>query len=236
LKKRTKKLLLPLHLSPDEIEAIQLTLGVSLRAVGVGLPIALLLATLLSRFRFPGKFLVNAAVHLPLMLPPVVTGWLLLLIFGVNGPVGSLLDRILHIRLAFTETGAAFACGVMILPLMVRAIRLSLDAVDPGLLQAARSLGAGPLDAFASITLPLAAPGVLAAAVLGYTASLGEFGAVITFAASIPGQTRTLPLAIYAALDTPGGEAIAARLSIVSICLALAGLSIAELLSRRQAR
>jgi molybdate transport system permease protein len=224
-----------LQLSPDELEAIELTLGVSLRAVGVGLPIALLLAALLQR-SFPGRFLLNAAIHLPLMLPPVVTGWLLLLVFGVNGPIGAFLDQTLHIRLAFTETGAALACGVMILPLMVRAIRLSLDAIDPGLLQAARSLGAGPLDRFLSVSLPLAAPGVLAAAVLGTTASLGEFGAVITFAASIPGQTRTLPLAIYAALDTPGGEAIAARLSIVSICLALAGLSFAEFLSRRQAR
>jgi molybdate transport system permease protein len=228
------------QLSGDEIEALELTLGVSIRAVGLGLPIALLLATLLSRFEFPGKFIINAAVHLPLMLPPVVTGWLLLLIFGVNGPVGAMLDSIFHIRLAFTENGAAFACGVMILPLMVRAIRLSIDAIDPGLLAAARSLGARPLDRFISITLPLAAPGVLAAAVLGYTASLGEFGAVITFAASIPGQTRTLPLAIYAALDTPGGEAVAARLSIVSIILALAGLSLAEILSlasrRRQRR
>ncbi len=223
------------HLSEDELEAIRLTLGVALRAVGVGLPIALLLATVLQR-RFPGKFLLNAAIHLPLMLPPVVTGWLLLLIFGVNGTIGAFLDQYLHIRLAFTETGAAFACGVMILPLMVRAIRLSLDSIDLGLLQAARTLGAGPLDSFLSITLPLAAPGVLAAAVLGYTASLGEFGAVITFAASIPGQTRTLPLAIYAALDSPGGETIAARLSIVSIALALAGLSLAEFLGRRQAR
>jgi molybdate transport system permease protein len=222
--------------SADEIEAIELTLGVSLRAVGVGLPVALLLATLLSRTRWPGKFILNAVVHLPLMLPPVVTGWLLLLVFGVNGPIGAFLDRVLDIRLAFTETGAALACGVMILPLMVRAIRLSLDATDPGLLAAARSLGAGPLDRFASITLPLAGPGVLAAAVLGYTASLGEFGAVITFAASIPGQTRTLPLAIYAALDTPGGEAVAARLSIVSIMLALAGLTLAEILAQAARR
>ncbi len=219
------------QLSADEMEALWLTLGVSLRAVGVGLPIALLLAAVLSRFTFPGKFLLNAGVHLPLMLPPVVTGWLLLLLFGVNGPVGALLDRVLHVRLAFTENGAALACGVMILPLMVRAIRLSIDAIDPGLLAAARSLGAGPFDRFASVTLPLAAPGVLAAAVLGYTASLGEFGAVITFAASIPGQTRTLPLAIYSALETPGGEAAAARLSTLSIGLALAGLSLAEILS-----
>jgi molybdate transport system permease protein len=179
---------------------------------------------------------VNAVVHLPLMLPPVVTGWLLLLVFGVNGPVGAFLERYFHVRLVFTEAGAAFACGVMIFPLMVRAIRLSLDAIDPGFLQAARTLGARPLDRFFSITLPLAAPGVLAACVLGYTASLGEFGAVITFAASIPGQTRTLPLAIYAALETPGGEAVAARLSIVSIVLAVAGLVLAEVLAPRARR
>ncbi len=223
-------------LSPDELQALYLTLGVSLRAVGFGLPLALIFSLLLSRFRFPGRFLVNAVVHLPLMLPPVVTGWLLLLVFGVNGPVGAFLERYFHVRLGFTEAGAAFACGVMIFPLMVRAIRLSLDAIDPGFLQAARTLGARPLDRFFSITLPLAAPGVLAACVLGYTASLGEFGAVITFAASIPGQTRTLPLAIYAALETPGGEAVAARLSIVSIVLAVAGLVLAEVLAPRARR
>ncbi len=222
-------------ISPDEQEAILLTLGVSLRAVGVGLPLALLAATLLSR-AFPGRFVLHAFVHLPLMLPPVVTGWLLLLVFGVNGPVGALLERWLHLRLVFTEAGAALACGVMIFPIMVRSIRLSLDAIDQKLLQAARTLGAGAFDRFLSITLPLAAPGVLAAAVLGFTASIGEFGAVITFAASIPGQTQTLPLAIYAALETPGGEAVAARLSIVSIILAVAGLGIAELLATRTNR
>lgn len=208
----------------------------SLRAVGFALPAAILVSVLLSWGRFPGRFLLNALVHLPLMLPPVVTGWLLLLVFGVNGPVGALLERWLHVRLVFTEAGAAFACGVMIFPLMVRAIRLSLEAIDPGLDQAARTLGAGVLDRFCSITLPLAAPGVLAALVLGYTASLGEFGAVITFAASIPGQTRTLPLAIYAALDTPGGEAVAARLSVLSICLALIGLVVSEILSPARRR
>ena len=174
-------------------------------------------------------------MHLPLVLPPVVTGWLLLLIFGVNGPVGAWLNR-LGIRLVFTEMGAALACAVMVFPLMVRAMRLSLDAIDPALEQAARSLGARGLDRFATITLPLAAPGVLAAAALGYTASLGEFGAVITFAANIPGQTRTLPLAIYAALETPGGEAQAARLAVMSIGLAVAGLALAELLAPRRPR
>ncbi len=170
------------------------------------------------------------------MLPPVVTGWLLLLLFGLNGPVGAALEKYFSLRLVFTENGAALACGVMIFPLMVRAIKLSLEAIDPGLLQAARTLGAGAFDRFWSITLPLAMPGVLAAAILGYTASLGEFGAVITFAANIPGETRTLPLAIYTALETPGGEAVAARLSVVAILLALLGLGIAEMLSARAGR
>ena len=194
---------------------------------------AILAATLLARGRFPGRFVLHALVHLPLVLPPVVTGWLLLLVFGVDGPVGSVLDR-LGIRLVFTETGAALACAVMVFPLMVRALRLSLDAIDPALEQAARSLGAHRLDRFVSVTLPLAAPGVLAAAVLGYTASLGEFGAVITFAANIPGQTRTLPLAIYSALETPGGEAQAARLAAMSIGLAVLGLALAEAVAPRR--
>lgn len=225
-----------LGLSVDEWEALLLTLGVALRAVGLGLPLAILVALVLSRGRFPGRFLLHALVHLPLLLPPVVTGWLLLLVFGVNGPAGALLERLFGFRLVFTEAGASLACGVMIFPLMVRAVRLSLEAVDGRLLQAARTLGARPFDRFASITLPLALPGVLAASVLGFTASLGEFGAVITFAANIPGETRTLPLAIYAALETPGGEAAAARLSIVSIALALLGLGLAEVLSARAGR
>ena len=222
-------------LSSDEQETVLLTLGVAFRAVAFALPLALTAATALSRWRFPGRFLLHALVHLPLVLPPVVTGWLLLLVFGVDGPVGGWLRRVLGIRLVFSEAGAALACAVMVFPLMVRAMRLSLDAIDPALEQAARTLGAGPLNRFVSVTLPLAAPGVLTAAVLGYTASLGEFGAVITFAANIPGQTRTLPLAIYAALETPGGEAMAARLATMSVILALAGLGLAELLARRRA-
>ncbi len=209
-------------------------MGVSARAVGFGLPLAMLAALVLARGRFWGHGLLNAAVFLPLVLPPVVTGWLLLLVFGIQGPVGAILYRHFHLRLAFTESGAALACGVMIFPLMVRAIRLSLEAADPGLDQAARTLGAGRLDRFFSITLPLASPGVLAAAILGYTASLGEFGAVITFAANIPGQTRTLPLAIYSALETPGGEALAARLSLWSVALALGGLLLSEALAPRR--
>ncbi len=208
---------------------------VAARAVALSLPLALLAALVLARGRFPGRFLLHAAIHLPLMLPPVVTGWLLLLGFGTQGPVGAWLLRHFHIHLAFTEAGAALACAVMTFPLMVRAIRLSLDAIDPHLEQAARTLGAHFLSRFFSITLPLAAPGVLAAAMLGYTASLGEFGAVITFAANIPGQTRTLPLAIYAALETSGGEAHAAKLAGCSIALAVIGLLLAELIGRKKA-
>ncbi len=222
-------------MTPEEHQAVVLTLHIALLAVAGALPLAVLAAILLARGRFPGRFLLNAAVHLPLMLPPVVTGWLLLLVFGIQGPVGARLLHWFGIRLVFTEAGAALACGVMVFPLMVRAIRLSLEAIDPNLEQAARTLGAHALDRFVSITLPLAAPGVLAAAVLGYTASLGEFGAVITFAANIPGQTRTLPLAVYAALETPGGEAQAARLALMSVSLALGGLLLAELLSPRRA-
>ena len=221
-------------MTPEERQTVLLTLNVALRATAFALPVAILAAVLLARGRFPGRFLLNALVHLPLMLPPVVTGWLLLLVFGVNGPVGAWLFRWLHVRLAFTQAGAALACGVMVFPLMVRAVRLSLDAIDPQLEQAARTLGAHGPSRFFSITLPLALPGVLAAAVLGYTASLGEFGAVITFAANIPGQTRTLPLAIYTALDTEGGEAQAARLALMSVALAIVGLVFAEVLGPRR--
>jgi len=206
---------------------------VAARSVGVGLPLAVAAALLLARCRFPGRPLLDALVHLPMVLPPVVVGWLLLLTFGVRGPIGALLQQWFGVRLVFTTAGAALACGVMAFPLMVRAVRLSLEAVDPGLEQAARTLGAGRLDRFCSVTLPLAAPGVLVGAIVGYAACLGEFGAVITFAANIPGQTQTLPLAIYAALQTPGGEAIAARLSLVSLMFALAGLLLADQASKR---
>jgi molybdate transport system permease protein len=197
------------------------------------LPLALALAFLLSRGRFVGRGLLDTLAHLPLVLPPVVVGWLLLLLFGLHGPIGAWLHDWFGIRLVFSRTGAELACAVMILPLMLRAIRLSLEAVDPGLEQAARSLGAGAWDRFLSITLPLAAPGVLVAAITGFAAALGEFGAVITFAANIPGQTQTLPLAIYSALQSPGGEAAAARLSLVSVALAVIFLTLAEALGRR---
>ncbi len=206
------------------------------RAVGFGLPLAVATAVLLARFRFPGRSVLNALVHLPLVLPPVVTGWLLLIVFGVQGPLGALLASVLHVRLAFTEAGAALACAVMSFPVMVRSVRLALDAVDPRLEAAARSLGAGFFDRLFTITLPLAAPGVLMAAVLGYTTCLGEFGAVITFAANIPGQTQTLPLAIYTALEAPGGEAEAARLAICSIVLAVAGLTLSDIVAARIGR
>ena len=219
--------------TPDEWQAIRLTLIVASRAVLADLPVALGLAFLLSRVRFPGRGVLDTVAHLPLVLPPVVVGWLLLLLFGLHGPVGALLHDWFGIRLVFTRTGAELACAVMILPLMLRAIRLSLEAVDPGLEQAARTLGAGAWDRFLSITLPLAAPGVLVAAITGFAAALGEFGAVITFAANIPGQTQTLPLAIYSALQSPGGEAAAARLSLVSVGLAVVLLTAAESLGRR---
>ena len=210
-----------------------LTLDVSARATLGGLPVAIGLAFALARGRFPGRILLDALAHLPLVLPPVVVGWLLLLIFGLHGPIGAWLYSLLGVRLVFTKGGAVLACAVMILPLMLRAIRLSLEAIDPGLEQAAHTLGAGALDRFATVTLPLAAPGVLVGAVIGFAASLGEFGAVITFAANIPGQTQTLPLAIYTALQVPGGEETAARLSLVSVVLAVVFLVAAEALNRR---
>ncbi len=222
-------------LSPDEWQAVRLSLLVAARAVGFGLPLAIAAAWLLARRRFPGRALLDVVLHMPLVLPPVVTGWLLLLVFGVRGPVGAVLQEWFGIRFVFTTGGAALACGVMVFPIMVRSIRLSLEAVEPGLEQAARSLGAGRLDRFFTITLPLASPGVLVGAVVAYATSLGEFGAVITFAASIPGETQTLPLAIYAALQSPGGEEVAARLSLVSMLLAMAGLIASDVAGRRLA-
>jgi molybdate transport system permease protein len=210
-----------------------LTLAVAARAVSFGLPLAVLTAWVLARTRFPGRQLLSALVHLPLALPPVVTGWLLLIIFGIRGPVGSALYDWFGVRLVFTTAGASLACAVMTFPVMVRAVRLSLEAADLGLEQAARTLGAGRLDRLFNVVLPLASPGILVGAIVGYATCLGEFGAVITFAASIPGQTQTLPLAIYAALQVPGGEATAAKLSLVSITLALVGLLLSEWLGRR---
>jgi len=220
-------------LSPEEWEAVWLTLGVAARAVGFGLPVAVVVAWVLVRYRFPGRPILNALVHLPMVLPPVVTGWLLLILFGVRGPLGALLFDLFGIRLVFTTAGAALACAVMTFPVMVRSIRLSLEAVDPRLEHAARTLGASTLDRLITVTLPLASPGILVGAVVAYATCLGEFGAVITFAANIPGQTQTLPLAIYAALQVPGGEAKAAELSMVSLTLALIGLLLSEWLNKR---
>jgi molybdate transport system permease protein len=192
------------------------------------LPVAFAIAWLLARGRFPGKILIEAIVYLPLVVPPVVTGWVLLLAFAPGGPLGFFSDGVL-----FRWTGAAIAAGIMALPLMVRAIRLSIEAVDRRLEGAARTLGAGPWRVFWTITLPLSLPGLLAGTVLGFARSLGEFGATITFVSNVPGQTQTLPLAIYAALQRPDGDAIALRLSALSVVVALAALVASELLARR---
>jgi molybdate transport system permease protein len=220
-------------LTPEEWSVVALSLRVSLAAVALTLPLAYALAWLLARRRFPGRLLLDALVHMPLVLPPVVTGWLLLLLFGRNGPIGGWLDAQFGVTLVFRWTGAALAAAVMALPLMVRAMRLSIEAVDRRLVDAARTLGARPGRAFLTITLPLSAPGIAAGAMLGFARSLGEFGATITFASNIAGETRTLPLAIYTGLQLPGGESLVTRLSIVSVILSVAALVVSELLVRR---
>jgi molybdate transport system permease protein len=223
-------------LSGVEVQALVTSLLVAGRATVFALPLAILVAWILARPRVPGRFVLNALAHAPLVLPPVVVGYALLLVFGVRGPVGSVLLRTLHLRLAFTGWGAALAAGVMAFPLMVRALRLAFEAIDPGLDIAARSLGARGLDRFLNIALPLAAPGVAAALIIGFASCLGEFGAVITFAANIPGVTQTLPLAIYAALQSPDGDAMALRLSLISFTIAVIALAASEALSRRAQR
>lgn len=215
---------------------VALSLKVGLVATLVTLPLAFALAYLLARARFPGKVLVDGLVHLPLVVPPVVTGWLLLLAFAPAGPVGGWLERWFGVSVMFRWTGAAIAAGVMALPLMVRAMRLSIEAVDRRLEDAARTLGASRARVFRTITLPLSLPGVLAAAVLGFARALGEFGATITFVSNVPGETQTLPLAIYAALQTPDGEAQVLRLALVAVALSLAALVASELLARRAGR
>jgi molybdate transport system permease protein len=216
-----------------ELEALRLSLEVAGRSVGFSLPLAVLAAWVLTRARFPGRMLLDAFVHLPLVLPPVAVGYVLLLLFGTRGPIGGWLHAHFGIQLAFTMAGAALATAVMTFPLMVRAIRLSLENVDRGLEEAARTLGAGPLDRFLSVTLPLMLPGILAGAVTAFSAGLGEFGAVIVFASNVPGVTRTLPLALYTALQSPTGDPLALRLAILSFALGLTGLLISELLVRR---
>jgi len=216
-----------LTLTTAETEALLLSLKVSAVAVVCALPLAIAMALLLTK-QFPGRAILDAVVYLPIVLPPVVMGYLLLITFGLRAPVGSWLDETFGIRFMFSWTGAALAAGIITFPFQVRAIRLALDAIDPGLMQAAETLGAGPLDRFVSVILPLAAPGILAGAVTAYAASLGEFGAIITFVSNIPGETRTLPLAIYTAIQTPGGEAAAARLVLLAVVLAFAGLILSE--------
>jgi molybdate transport system permease protein len=211
-------------------------LTVAARSVAVSLPVAIVVGWLLARKEFWGKALLDGLVHVPLVLPPVVVGYLLLLTFGVRGPIGALLYDWFGVRLVFTAEGASLATAIMFFPLMVRAIRLSVEAIDPGLEAAARTLGAGALDRFLTITLPLMLPGIIAGAIVAFAAGLGEFGAVITFVSNIPGETQTLPLAIYTATQTPGGDATAARLAGVSFALAFAGLLASEFLARRVRR
>src|SRR5215467_14976941 len=219
-----------------EIDALLLSLEVAARSVGFSLPLAVLAAWILTRARFPGRTLFDAFVHLPLVLPPVAVGYVLLLLLGAQAPLGRWLQARFGIQLAFTTAGAALATAVMTFPLMVRAIRLSLENVDRGLEAAARTLGARALDRFFTVTLPLMLPGILAGAVTAFAAGLGEFGAVITFASNIPGVTRTLPLALYTAMQSPTGDLPAARLATISIVLGLIGLLLSELLARRVRR
>jgi len=221
-------------LTAEEWGIILLSLKVSLVAVVLTLPVAFSLAWALARGRFPGKLVLDALVHLPLVVPPVVTGWLLLIAFGRNGPVGRVLEQWFGLIFMFRWTGAALAAAVMALPLMVRAIRLSIEAVDIRLEQASRTLGATPWRCFLSITLPLSLPGIVAGAMLGFARSLGEFGATISFVSNIPGETRTLPLAIYTALQVPGGETMVARLALISVLLSFAALIASELIVRRR--
>jgi len=220
--------------TPLEIEALGLSLRVALWSVAVSLPFGLAVAWLLGRHEFFGKTLLNGIVHLPLVLPPVVVGYLLLLLLGRQGPLGGWLYATFGISLPFTWEGAALAAAVMAFPLMVRAMRLSLEAVDRDLETAARTLGASRLGVFVTITLPLTLPGILAGAVLAFARSLGEFGATITFVSNIPGETRTLPLALYSLIQTPGGEAGALRLAVLSIVVSLGALAASEGLARRQ--
>ena len=219
-------------MTPEEWGIVWLSLKVSGVAIGLVAPLAFGVAWALARRRFPGRVLLDALVHMPLVLPPVVTGWLLLLAFGAEGPLGRLLAGA-GVSLMFRWTGAALACAVMALPLMVRSMRLSIEAVDRRLEQAAQTLGASPWRVFATITVPLAMPGILAGLVLGFARSLGEFGATITFVSNIPGETQTLPLAIYAALQTPGAEDSVTRLALMAVALSVAALVASEALNRR---
>ena len=222
-----------LNLSPDEWVALTLSLKVAFWATLASLPVAILVAYALARWRFPGRSFLDALVHLPLVLPPVVTGYLLLMTFGRQGPAGQFLESWFGIVLSFRWTGAALAAAVMAFPLMVRAIRLSIEGIDRRTENAGATLGASPMFVFLLVTLPLALPGILAGSVLAFAKALGEFGATITFVSAIPGETRTLPATIYQNLQTPGGEEAAMRLSIIAILISLAALAASELLARR---
>ena len=221
-------------LGEQEWQAVALSLRVSAWATAASLPLGVLTALALARGSFPGRGLLNGLVHLPLILPPVVTGYLLLILFGRRGPIGGALES-MGVVLAFRWTGAALACAVMAFPLMVRAIRLAVEAVDPKLEEAAATLGAGRVATFAVVTLPLIAPGIVAGAILAFAKAMGEFGATITFVSNIPGETQTLPTAIYAFLQVPGGESSALRLVVVSVAIAMGALLASEVLARRVA-
>ena len=225
-----------IDLSALEREALTLSLQVASWCLIAGLPLALGLGVLLARAQFAGKAVIHALVHLPLVLPPVATGYLLLMVFGRKGPLGAALEDWFGIVIAFRWTGAVVAAIVMALPLMVRPIHLALEAVDRDLEEAARTLGAGRLAIFATVTLPLAMPGIIAAAILGFAKALGEFGATITFVANIPGETRTLPLAIHTALQIPGEEGSALRLTALALAISVSAVIASELIARRIAR
>jgi len=219
-------------LSAAELEILLTSLDIALRAVIWSLPFAVAVAFALSRPRLPGKLALDGLAHMPVILPPVLVGFLLLLLLGRRGPLGAWLEQHFGIHLAFTTNGAALATAVMIFPVFVRIVRLAFEAADARLFEAAAVLGAGPLDRFFSLALPLAWPGILAGVVMAFATAMGEFGAVVTFAANIPGHTQTLPLAIYALLQQPGGEAQALRLAAISFTVALTGLAAADLLQR----
>tara|TARA_R110000850_G_scaffold27648_9_gene78115 strand:- start:546 stop:1241 length:696 start_codon:yes stop_codon:yes gene_type:complete len=221
-------------LGPEEWSAVALSLRVSFWATVASLPLGIFIAYVLARWSFPGKQILNGIVHLPLVLPPVVTGYILLLTLGTRGPVGSVLAD-WGIVFAFRWTGAAVAAAVMAFPLMVRAIRLSIEAVDPKLEQASATLGASPPWVFLTVTLPMALPGIVAGTIIAFAKAMGEFGATITFVSNIPGQTRTIPSAIYAFLQVPGGESSAVKLVIVSVVLAMGALLLSEWIGRRVA-
>src|SRR5271169_92908 len=224
------------QLSSEDLGILALSLRVAVVSVIFSLPLAIAVAYGLARLNFPGKTLIDAIVHLPLVLPPVVVGFALLVVFGKRGPIGSLLNDWFGIVLAFRWTGAALASAIMGFPLMVRAIRLSIEAIDRRLEVAARTLGGSRLWVFASITLPLALPGIITGTILSFARAMGEFGATITFVSNIPGETETLPLAIYTFTQVPGGDAQALRLSIIAVVLSIVALATSEWLTRRSNR